>query len=475
MKKFGKLSDPGNRLYCNLVYSFVRTTTRLSFVTDAIGINKGSNSVDLGKMALSQSSEQAAFTSLYIHTHDVSRSLKPSADGELAHAIHQTLHFALDGHPDDYTPSSTNSGAGSGCDPLATMPTSTSTDANGASTSSSSASSASSEASKVKKGFFATNDRERPYISYHWNPRSATLALPNPATITNPIADPCSPDHRSSYDITAKFFFLDINDLSPGLVDDALSRLTSTTGIITVDTLVLSFPTLDLVSIPHEHSRSTASSDAQNNSSTEHGDREWVSAVRDVWSHVSQNPQLFSLGLADISASNLHLLLSSLSPPVEPPSMPLFSPAIPISTSASEPSSTTSQSEQANSDVPSASTSTQLGGTGSFWNVEYSIVSSARRPRLVSINVKQDPCAFDRQFDQYCSTMGIQLVAHGDRKDVLPQRTLPALMDEFKDKLPIKLQHGKQLRPKWALKYTTLIRDRGVLADKGYIVHVDTH
>lgn len=70
--------------------------------------------------------------------------------------------------------------------------------------------------------------------------------------------------------------------------------------------------------------------------------------------------------------------------------------------------------------------------------------------------------------------MGIQLVAHSDRKDVLPQRTLPALMDEFKDKLPVKAETGKQLRPKWALKYTTLIRDRGVLADKGYIVFVSS-
>ncbi|CDU26374.1 uncharacterized protein SPSC_06568 [Sporisorium scitamineum] len=424
------------------------------------------------QMASSQSSEASAFRSLYIHTHDVSRCLKPSADGELAHAIHQTLHFALDGHPDDYTPSSANSGAASGCDPLATMPTSTAT--NGASSSSSAAAS---EASNVKKGFFPTQDQERPYISYHWNPRSATLALPNPATITNPIADPCSPDHWSTYDITAKFFFLDPTDLSPSLVDDALTRLTSTTGIITIDTLVLSFPTLDLDSRPHKHFQSQVDSAASDTQPSSGESTVWVAAVRDVWSHVSQNPQLFSLGLSDISPSNLHLLLASLSPPVEPPSVPLFSPAIPLSTSTSEPSSSTTQPALADSDVPSFSTTqppTQNPDTASFWNMEYSIVSSARRPRLVSINVKQDPCAFDRQFDQYCSSMGIQLVAHSDRKDVLPQRTLPALMDEFREKLPIKLQEGKQLRPKWALKYTTLIRDRGVLADKGYIVFVST-
>ncbi|KAJ9479368.1 Glutamate-cysteine ligase modifier subunit [Pseudozyma hubeiensis] len=412
--------------------------------------------------ALPSAEATAPFRSLYIHTHDVSRSLKPSADGELAHAIHQTLHFALDGHPDDYTPSSPNSGADSGCGPLATMPTTASSSTtNGASTS------AVASGSQVKKGFFPTGDQERPYISYHWRPSSATLSLPNPATITNPIADPCSPDLRSSYEITAKFFFLDPHDLSPFLVDDALSRLTSTTGIITVDTLVLSFPTLDLDSRPHKHSSSSldASTSEQSN-----GEASWASSVRDVWSHVSQNPQLFSLGLSDVSATNVDLLLNSLSPPIQPPSMPLFSPAIPLSTSSTQPSSSTSHPQLATSDVPSTSTN----GIASFWNMEYSLVSTARRPRLVSINVKQDPCAFDRSFDQYCSQMGIQLVAHSDRKDVLPQRTLPALMDEFKDKLPVKAEAGKQLRPKWALKYTTLIRDRGVLADKGYIVFVSS-
>ncbi|SPO24432.1 uncharacterized protein UTRI_03700 [Ustilago trichophora] len=424
-----------------------------------------------------QASESGAFRTLYIHTHDVSRSLKPSADGELAHAIHQTLHFALDGHPDDYTPTSPNSGAGQGCDPLATMPTATATataSSNGASSSSSSRSVA-----NVKKGFFPTQDQERPYISYHWNPRSATLALPNPATITNPIADPCSPDHRSSYDITAKFFFLDPNNLSSTLVDDALTRLTSTTGIITIDTLVLAFPTLDLDSRPHKHfssSPTSAASSAEQQQQQQHKEAVWINPVRDVWSHVSQNPQLFSLGLSDISPSNLHLLLTSLEPPIQPPTLPLFSPAIPLSTSSTEPSTSTSTPEHSSADVDSSSTITQAASSdvGSFWNMEYSLVSSARRPRLVSINVKQDPCAFDREFDAYCTKMGIQLVAHSDRKDVLPQRTLPGLMDEFKDKLPLNMADGKRLKPKWALKYTTLIRDRGVLADKGYIVFVDT-
>lgn len=381
---------------------------------------------------MATTTEENTFKSLYIHTHDVSRSLKPSADGELAHAIHQTLHFALDGHPDDYTPSTSNGGAASGCDPLATMP-----------------SSSVSGSGEVKKGFFPTGDESRPYISYHWEPKSRTLALPNPATISNPIADPCSTDERGSYDVTAKFFFLDPTDLGAELVDGALKRLTNTTGIITIDTLVLAFPTLALDS-PSPSSSS------------------WLTQVSEVWSHISQNPQLFSLGLSDISHPNLETLLSSLNPPIQPPSTPLFSPSIPLSTTSANPSASSAINES--SDVPSQNTMPSASGPG--WNLEYSLPSPARRPRLISINVKQDPCSFDRDFSHYCSQMGIQLVAHSDRKDVLPQHTLPGLMEEFKDKLP--KEAGGRMRPKWALKYTTLIRDRGVLADKGYIVFVET-
>ncbi|PWY99437.1 hypothetical protein BCV70DRAFT_217795 [Testicularia cyperi] len=404
--------------------------------------------------AASTSASRSEFRSLYIHTHDVSRSLKPSADGELAHAIHQTLHFALDGHPDDYTvPTMTNGGAASGCDPLATMPSAAAEGANG-DQGSAGPSNPASASSRVKKGFFPTQDAERPYISYFWDPKSATMALPNPQTISNPVADPCSQDHRSSYEITAKFFFLDPNDLSSDLVEDALRRLTNTTGIITIDTLVLAFPSL------HLDARSVVASDA-------------VDKVRNVWETVSINPQLFSLGLSDISQPNLESLLSSFQPPLQPPSMPLMSPAIPLSSSSTQPSQSSTK-DVADSDVdPDSLTShtNQIGGQTAPWNLEYSLPSTARRPRLVTINVNADPCAFDKPLEQFCANMGVQLVAHSDRKDVLPSHTLPNLLQEFTDKLPVNPSATAQLKPKWALKYTTLIRDRGVLADKGYVIY----
>lgn len=53
--------------------------------------------------------------------------------------------------------------------------------------------------------------------------------------------------------------------------------------------------------------------------------------------------------------------------------------------------------------------------------------------------------------------------------DLLPARTLPKLMTEFDGKLPYAPPEGKRLLPLWCFKYTALIRDRGVLADKGLV------
>lgn len=42
-------------------------------------------------------------------------------------------------------------------------------------------------------------------------------------------------------------------------------------------------------------------------------------------------------------------------------------------------------------------------------------------------------------------------------------------MKEFEDRLPYQLPSGKRLEALWCFKYTVLIRDRGVLADKGWV------
>lgn len=48
---------------------------------------------------------------------------------------------------------------------------------------------------------------------------------------------------------------------------------------------------------------------------------------------------------------------------------------------------------------------------------------------------------------------------------------MPTLLNEFAGRIPHSPPAGKRLAPVWCLKYTVLIRDRGVLADKGFILY----
>ncbi|KZT57699.1 hypothetical protein CALCODRAFT_517347 [Calocera cornea HHB12733] len=77
---------------------------------------------------------------------------------------------------------------------------------------------------------------------------------------------------------------------------------------------------------------------------------------------------------------------------------------------------------------------------------------------------------------------GVELVAHPDPHDILPTKSLTALLSEFEERLPlpesfkIYQEEGKvdqAVAPRWVLKYTVLIRSRGILVDKGYIVSAE--
>lgn len=206
----------------------------------------------------SASTSASPLRSLFLHTHDVARNLKPSSDGELANALHETLHFALDGEEEDWGIRNDDDREDRGCggsnsqnsssnsnptDPVISHSISTST-----STTSNPTTSSSSPLPKARPGFFLSSNPNRPYISYSWDEKSNSLSLPNPSLISNPTQlDPCSPEKRNDFDVTAKLFFLG----KPGkggykedYIDQALRRLMLTTGLITVDTLILAFPKL---------------------------------------------------------------------------------------------------------------------------------------------------------------------------------------------------------------------------------------
>lgn len=76
----------------------------------------------------------------------------------------------------------------------------------------------------------------------------------------------------------------------------------------------------------------------------------------------------------------------------------------------------------------------------------------------------------------------VELVAHPDPHDILPMKAFSALLTEFEDRLPLPESFktyrdagevNKAVAGKWVMKYTALIRSRGLLVDKGYIVSAE--
>lgn len=180
--------------------------------------------------------------SLLIHTLNSPKSLKPTSHGDAADAIHQTLHFALDGQSDDWHLSPSEWQA---------QQEEQQRDCGGAG-----ASSSSSFHTNVKAGFLPQplpdHAQTRPYISYLTGPDNS-LHIPHPFTIPDPIrTDPCAEQDRDRFDVTVKFFFQggddDDDDGSTrpeedvAALEEALATFRRNTGLLTVDTLLLSWP-----------------------------------------------------------------------------------------------------------------------------------------------------------------------------------------------------------------------------------------
>lgn len=97
------------------------------------------------------------------------------------------------------------------------------------------------------------------------------------------------------------------------------------------------------------------------------------------------------------------------------------------------------------------------------------------RPEVDQINV-QDCCNVPPPLVALAKQEGIQLLTHSDCVDILPSGTLRELLGD--DGAGI-LSDGKRGRengggmkgdvvPLWVVKYTTVVRDRGVIESKGY-------
>lgn len=100
------------------------------------------------------------------------------------------------------------------------------------------------------------------------------------------------------------------------------------------------------------------------------------------------------------------------------------------------------------------------------------------RPQVDQINV-QDCCNVPPPLITLAKQEGIDLLTHTDCVDVLPSGTLRELLGQEEGGAGI-LSNGERDReddgggmkgdvvPLWVVKYTTVVRDRGVIESKGY-------
>ncbi|KAG9005854.1 hypothetical protein FRB94_003925 [Tulasnella sp. JGI-2019a] len=153
------------------------------------------------------------------------------------------------------------------------------------------------------------------------------------------------------------------------------------------------------------------------------GDEECTSGAKDIdsltqggiWEHISRQSLLQTIGVSDFSCFHLSRFLSQLP----------------------------------TSDTP-----------------------NVRRPKINQLN-------FDRELpeplDKLAKAEGIELQSHSDNR--VPYQGIETLLTEFQKQLPLpssyaeRLEKGlKAIEMHWVLKYTILLKDRGLVADKGYIL-----
>lgn len=94
-------------------------------------------------------------------------------------------------------------------------------------------------------------------------------------------------------------------------------------------------------------------------------------------------------------------------------------------------------------------------------------VSGGVKPAVDQINLK-DCCVMPRDLVSYAKAEGIKLYTHGDASDILPQQTLTDLLADARDPTAGQVDW----RPRWVCKYTAVVKSRGVVESKGYVVSI---
>ncbi|KAF5014891.1 hypothetical protein F66182_13969 [Fusarium sp. NRRL 66182] len=95
------------------------------------------------------------------------------------------------------------------------------------------------------------------------------------------------------------------------------------------------------------------------------------------------------------------------------------------------------------------------------------------RPSVDQINVK-DCCVVPKSLILYAKQEKIRLLTHNDCTNILPPGTTRDLLGSGKDgagvlaSTPGAVDLQGEIEPQWVVKYTAVVKDRGVIESKGY-------
>ncbi|KAL7268038.1 hypothetical protein RUND412_009353 [Rhizina undulata] len=128
--------------------------------------------------------------------------------------------------------------------------------------------------------------------------------------------------------------------------------------------------------------------------------------------------------------------------------------------------------------LPTYSVLEELHGNGTIKDLGVSEFSSERldgflqqvsvKPKVNQINVR-DCCVVPKPLILFAKEKGVELLTHNDEGDILPQKTVEELLKEF----AVLGESASKVLPVWVVKYTAVVRSRGVVENKGYIAMVE--
>lgn len=259
----------------------------------------------------------------------------------------------------------------------------------------------------------STSDTEPAYT--HWTAQDGDV-LYIPSVKPTPLKE-----ERASYDITVKLFFL------PGIhaskrcqhTKEAIDCVLKELGVDSVDILIVSYPGIAFDADDDEDGDDVVSSDGDASANSE--DLEGLEAQLKSWKVLEQLHQqgiIKQLGVAEFSADRLTKFLPEV-------------------------------------------------------NI---------RPTIDQINVK-DCCVVPKDLILYAKEQDIKLWTHNDCTDILPAGTTRQILgpgEKHANILAARPDSAEgepglkgDIVPQWVVKYTAVVKDRGVVENKGYFASAE--